>query len=196
MFSPTEPSILAVAGAREGTFLYGIRNVNSFIHRYKLYTRLGFNRYFLHFIVAFIRLHSFPSKNGTWSARFYGSGTRLLCSDRDSSLVVYDFPTWQQPIQTGKTILQAPGLSNEEVTMYDVCYFSGIKTIWSSLGLDDDKQLYIWSLPDPKGQNCSVNQPLVVLSGHKDSVNCIRCSNDKSILISCDEAGLIKLWAI
>ena len=80
--------------------------------------------------------------------------------------------------------------------MYDVCYFSGIKTIWSSLGLDDDKQLYIWALPDPKGQNCSVNQPLVVLSGHKDSVNCIRCSNDKSILISCDEAGLIRLWAI
>ena len=80
--------------------------------------------------------------------------------------------------------------------MYDVCCFAGIKTIWSSLGLDDDKQLYIWALPDPKGQNCSVNQPLVVLSGHKDSVNCIRCSNDKSILISCDEAGLIRLWAI
>ena len=143
------------------------------------------------------RFYSIPSTSGnqTWSARFNSSGTRLLCSESDSQLVVYDFPSWQQPFKTGKTLLKASDYGNDNWTMYDVSCFAGIDDELVISG-SDDCNMYIWSLPDPKGQQCSVDQPLCVLCGHEKVINCVRCSRDNSTLISCDDSGVIKLWNI
>ena len=143
----------------------------------------------------FSRFYSFPSpnENQTWSARFNGSGTRLLCSESDQ-LVVYDFPSWQQPFKTGKTLLKASDYSTDNLSI-EVSCFAGIDDELVISG-SDDNNMYIWSLPDPKGQDCQVNQPLCVLSGHEDVISCVRCSRDNSTIISCDNAGVIKLWTI
>ena len=72
-------------------------------------------------------------------------------------------------------------------------------------GLEDDLviagsangDLFVWSLPDENAFviDCTINRSFHVLrNGHGDFIRSIRCSNDKSAIVSCAEDEVIKLW--
>ena len=139
--------------------------------------------------------YSFPSVTGTWSVRFNGSGSRLLCfeDDEPSQLVVYDLPMIHQPTATGKVLLKDPNMTMSNVG-YDACCFGGLEDELV-ISASENNSLFIWSLPDEnRGLDCTVNRSLRVLAGHGSCINCMRCSSDKSAIVSCDDEGVIKLW--
>ena len=108
-------------------------------------------------------------------------------------LAVYDFPTQQHPINGhGKVQLSDPDFSIEGVGGDAYC-FAGLDDELV-IGASENKNLFVWTLPDGKGQDCKVNTSLCVLEGHSDCVRSVRCSNDKSVIISGGEDGVIKLW--
>ena len=78
------------------------------------------------------------------------------------------------------------------------CCFSGSNDDYVISGADDDdgKNLYVWSLLDGKGDriDCTVNRSIRILPGHADNIACICCSYDKSVIVSCADDGVIKLW--
>ena len=138
-------------------------------------------------------LCTFPNEDAeTCCVRFNGSGSRLLCYEAGSRLIVYDLSTKEQLAGTGKMKLKAADFINENILSH-ICCFAGMDDEMVISGSDNDN-LYIWSLPDPKGQDCQVNRPLRVLTGHQDTINCVRYSSEKSAFISSDYAGVIKLW--
>ena len=158
--------------------------------------------FFSDFYILFINrnfsriVYSFPSKNGTRYARFNLSGSRLLCHETNHQLVVYDLPTIQQSICTGKVNLKAPDFDITNVGSKEALCFAGIddEFIIAASSSDND-DLSIWSLPEAKGhQDLTVNQPLRVLTGHDYEITCVRYSREKTTLISCDTDGLIRLW--
>ena len=59
-----------------------------------------------------------------------------------------------------------------------------------------DHGLFVWSLPtDQKvAGDQIVDQPLVVLRGHKDDINAVRYNRQRDTLASADQEGVIKLW--
>ena len=141
-------------------------------------------------------LYSFPSATGTWSARFNASGTRLLCYENDESqLIVYNLPMrHHQATATGKVVLVDVDFRNACVGA-DACCFLGLEDELV-IGGSENNSLFIWSLPDGKrGIDCTINQSFRVLSGHRDTIRCIRSSSDKSAIVSCDDSGVIKLWS-
>ena len=118
----------------------------------------------------------------------------MLCSGTNPDLVVHDLPTLQHlSSSTWKVELEASDFDYDDGS--DGSCFMGIDDELVIAG-STDKNLYIWSLPDAKGQNCAVDQPLCVLPGHEDVINCVRYSNESSSIISCDEGGVIKLWSL
>ena len=167
MFSPADSSIIAVAVSNEGSELYDIRNLYSC-------------------------LYSFPSKDVTCCARFNGSGTRLLCYEGDQRLVVYDLPVSRQDTGDGILCLAGPHFSNQDVGRNSCCFAGSQDEL--VIGAADDNSLFIWLLPDFKGQECTVNRPLHSLTGHGETNNCIRYNRGKSAVVSCDDDGIIKLW--
>ena len=189
MFSPAEPNVVAVAGLNDGAVLYDIRNLKKFVNIFfKL--RFQLNSHLTSFSS---RLYSLPSEKGTCSARFNGSGTRLLFSGDDPQLAVFDIPTRQQPTGTGKVLLDAPDFYNGDVG-YEACCFAGVDDEMV-ICASDDHILYVWGLSESKGQDCTIDRPLRVLKGHEGNVNCVRFNGDKSAIISCDVYGVIKLWS-
>ena len=93
----------------------------------------------------------------------------------------------------GKVLLNDADFCIEELG-WDTCCFAGLEDDLVIAASDSD--LFVWSLPDEnRGINCTVNQSLHVFrDGHADSIRSIRCSRDKSAIVSCDADGVIKLW--
>ena len=114
----------------------------------------------------------------------------------DSQLTVYDLPTYghQSPAAgTGKIVLKDSDFDNEGVG-YDAFCFAGVEDDLVIAG-SEGNQLFIWYLPVTiKGQDCTVNQSLSVVAGHKKTVRCVRSNVDKSSLISCGDEGVVKIW--
>jgi len=125
------------------------------------------------------------------SSQFNRLGTRLLCFGSDR-LVVYDLPTLQHPTNgnMNEIVLNAPEPISKRTY---ACCFMGIDDEMVISG-SDAVNLFIWSLPDAKGQNHTVDLPLRVLTEHDNFIYCVRYSNESSSIISCDEGGVIKLW--
>ena len=130
------------------------------------------------------------SKTSTECDRFNSSGTRLLCYEDDPKLVVYSIPSWQQPAGTGEVVLNAPDFHLEGVEC-EACCFAGSRNELVISASKNNNNLYFWSLPE----ECkNVNRSLRILSGHENTINCVRSSSDNFTLISCDKGGVIKLW--
>lgn len=94
-----------------------------------------------------------------------------------------------------KLMNNGPGFCTDDVGRNSCC-FAGIDDELVIAASDDDN-LNIWSLPDSKGQDCQVNQPLRVLTtGRHDEgfINCIRYSSNSSTIISSHGDGVIQLW--
>ena len=107
-----------------------------------------------------------------------------------SKLVVYDLPTCGQPTTVGKVLLidlvYNGGVGN------DACCFAGLEDDLVIGGSAEDGNLFAWSLPD--GRDCTINRSLPIFrNGHGDSIQSVRCSNDKSTIASFGEDGVMKL---
>ena len=142
-------------------------------------------------------IYSFPRGTGNLSSQFNRLGTRLLCFGSDR-LVVYDLPTLQHPTNgnMNEIVLNAPDLiSKRRASATYACCFMGIDDEMVISG-SDAGNLFIWSLPDAKGQNHTVDLPLRVLTEHDNFIYCVRYSNESSSIISCDAGGVIKLWSL
>ena len=146
--------------------------------------------------------HSFLYSNsgamGTWSAQFDGSGTRLLCYEKDpSQLVVYELTTrrqQQQPISVGKIRLTAPNFTNKDVGR-SACCFSGLQDELLVVSGSDSRDLYVWSLPsDDQSNRTVIDQPVKIFHGHQRNILKVSYNSNKSALLSHDTGGVIKLW--
>ena len=126
------------------------------------------------------------------SSQFNRLGTRLLCFGSDR-LVVYDLPTLQHPTNgnMNEMVLVAPDFIRAGT---EACCFIGIEDQMVLSGAENN-QLYIWSLlGTPKRHQCTVDQPLCILTGHENNINCFRYSSEIAASITCDRDGVIKLW--
>ena len=138
-------------------------------------------------------LYTVPQAKKKWCARFNSSGNRLIYSGFEPEIVVYDHPTWQRKYYLGNVKFSAPNFASK----HDSCVFGGINDdlVIAGSGDREDANIYIWSLPDFKYQDLTVNQPLCILFGHeKTTINCVRYSNEESAIISSYENGSIKVW--
>jgi len=138
-------------------------------------------------------IYSFPRGTGNFSFQFNRLGTRLLCSGADPDLVVCDLPTLQHPTNgnMNEMVLVAPDFIRAGT---EACCFIGIEDQMVLSGAENN-QLYIWSLlGTPKRHKCTVDQPLCILTGHENNINCVRYSSEIAASITCDRDGVIKLW--
>ena len=139
---------------------------------------------------------------GAMSARFDGKGTRLLWSEIQQPLVYYNVPTLKQPTAYGRTLLSAQGYNMQEasprnphlLTMKSPCCFAGDEDELVT-GVSNDNGIYIWSAPNDEDHQMEIDHPLHVLQGHRETVRSVRYNIHRSVLASCDDEGIIKLWA-
>jgi len=124
--------------------------------------------------------------------------TRLLCCENDPPLIVYDLPTSATDAATveNKILLMDPEFSNYDVWC-DACCFAGNRDE-IVVGGSDNHSLVFWSLPDAErcrqGQTVIVDTSLKTIMGHNDYICSVRYSREASVVASCDDSGLIKLW--
>ena len=137
----------------------------------------------LYFVLLRI-IQSFDMTSLSYSARFDGNGSRLLCRLHEEN-VVYNVPA----SSTDMVQLKAPGY----------CVYSN----HGCFAGDDDElvvsqstnlSLFIWSVPDGQGDR-TIDQPLLLLPGHQYAVRDLRYSKITSTLASGDHGGVIKLWS-
>ena len=63
------------------------------------------------------------------------------------------------------------------------------------IGGSEDGDMFVWSLPNGRGRDCTINRSLQTFhNGNDGRVHCVCYSNDKSTIVSCGEDGVIKLW--
>ena len=123
------------------------------------------------------------------SVRFNGKGTRLLCLERRHPPIIYDVPFKEEQQKDGrdsKLRLLAPDFTND-CTLKSAC-FAGIDDELAVAG-SDNHGVYIWSV------NRSVEEPLLVLKGHRSIVNNVRYNGNVCTLASSGVEKMIKLWA-
>ena len=77
----------------------------------------------------------------------------------------------------------------------DPFVFAGLNDELVVAASDKNDGLMIWALPEGRSQqNRTVDQPLKVLKGHNRAIRNVRYSKEASAIVSCDAAGIIKLW--
>ena len=129
------------------------------------------------------------------SVRFNRQGTRLLCREVCQLPTVYEVPTSQQMTDgvNGKVGFSAPNYAiSYEVNSF--C-FAG-KDDEMVVAASADHELFVWSLPTDlqlTGDQL-IDQPLVVLRGHKDYINAVRYNRQRGTLASAGFESVIKLW--
>ena len=144
-------------------------------------------------------VHSFEDSTTTYSARFNGEGSRLLCSPYSNLPVIYNVPTEQQQQQkpapadsvTGMVELTAPGYSVAKSEHSSNCFAGDDDEL--VVASSSDHRLFIWSVPDGRGDR-TIDQSLLSLTGHQHEIHAVRYCKSTSTLASGDNAGVIKLW--
>jgi len=169
--------------------------------RINLVNNIQLSYFYYRFIISVFCLtvkSTLPSPDGTLSSRFNGLGNRLLCFEKNDvclQLTVYDFPTRHRSFATGKVVLMDPADFSYEAVGWDACCFAGLEDDLVISG-STDKRLFVWSLPDGnRGMDCTVTRSLRVLDGlHAGIIRSVRCSSDKTAIVSGADEGVIKLW--
>ena len=119
-----------------------------------------------------------------------------MCCEENWS--IYDIPIdGQQPNEAGKlTLKTSTAISNGNYLMSrNGCCFAGKDDELVAAGGSNGK-IYIWSVPDDRGER-TIDRPLVVLNpGYKNRISSLRFSPQNCALASCgmDQNDLIKLW--
>ena len=143
-------------------------------------------------------VHSFEDSTTTYSARFNGEGSRLLCNRESKLPVVYNVTTVAQQQQkpapadsvTGMVELTAPGYSVASVRSSN-CFAGDNDEL--VVGSSSDHRLFIWSVPEGRGDRI-IDQSLLSLTGHQHEIHAVRYCKSTSTLASGDNACVIKLW--
>lgn len=178
MFSPVDSTILAVAGnSTSGALIYDIRNSKRYVY-------------------------SVGSGMETVSARFNGSGTRLLCIEnnthigyKQSQLVVYDVPNvQQQSTKDEKMVLQDASFGYRSFLSPDACCFAGSQ---DELVISRSSyiNLFVWSMPDVRQGGRTIEKSLRRFDGQKsDEIVCVSYNRDESVLVTGHSKGFVKVW--
>ena len=197
MFSPAEPNLVAAAGCG-GTQLLELRQYGPvrYLSIY-LHYLLKFNK--TYFPIGIRCRHSYPTTSST-NATFNAKGTRLLCREKnqDSRKIVIHkvMPSeqHQELLDEGVVELKSPGYTVPRVGL-SACCFAGDEDELVVAPSAVDHNLHIWSVCDGPNGNRSLDQSLLSLSGHQQSLNNVRYSKAISSLASCDADNVIKLWS-
>ena len=162
---------------------------------YSFFKRTKFNSTF----ILCSSVHSFGSITETYSARFDENGSRLLCRPDQDMPVIYNVPTAGQHQQTStngvtnKVQLTAPGYVAKSGGHSNSC-FAGDDDELAIVSSAFNHNLFIWSVPAEGHGDRTIDQSLLSLSGHQQSVNAVRYCKATSSLASGDQGGVIKLW--
>ena len=108
-------------------------------------------------------------------------------------MIIYDLPSKERP-NGGMIRLNVEGYGHVFTSLCfagedDELVVAGSFCTWNLF-----PNLYVWSLPDGHGGRWIINEPLLVLRGHKSAVSNVRYSPYNCTLASCDCNGEIKLW--
>ena len=143
-------------------------------------------------------MHHFQSEKRTSSVKYNGKGTRLLCCEENWS--IYDIPIdGQQPNEAGKlTLKTSTAISNGNYLMSrNGCCFAGKDDELVAAGGSNGK-IYIWSVPDSRGERTIIDQPLFVIEGHGKNIVSLQFSPQNCALASCrldgDVQESFKVW--
>ena len=106
-------------------------------------------------------MFSFPSAD-THSVEYNSEGTRLLCCERINQLGIYDLLPSSNG--TGKIVRLTSRGYSYPLTPANFCYFAGRDDELVAATSNDDS-VYIWSVPDGKEEEQTIDEPLMILSG-------------------------------
>ena len=134
-------------------------------------------------------MHIFPSANN--SVRFNLQGTRLVCKESNKLPVVYNVPIGSGAVN-GIVEFSAPGYGIPGYGKHIHCFAGQDNEL--VVAASADHNLYVWSLPNDQMVRQIVDQPLVVLRGHKDKIFTVRFNNRSVTLASAGVEPIIKLW--
>ena len=135
-------------------------------------------------------MFSFPFDN-THSVEYNRKGTRLLCCEGDKQLVIYDLLPSSNGV--GKIVRLAARDYSYPFAAANSCCFAG---------RDDElvaatsyrENVFIWSVPDGKEEEQTIDDPLIILSGHESNVSSVCYNRHYSALASCENNKTIKVW--
>ena len=114
-----------------------------------------------------------------------------MCKQSSKLPFVYNVPIGRGAVN-GKVQFTAPGY-NVPGNGKDIHCFAG-QDDELVVAASADHGLYIWSLPNDQMVRQIVDQPLVVLRGHKDKIFTVRFNNRSDTLASAGVERIIKLW--
>ena len=140
-------------------------------------------------------VHTFSNLTNC-SVRFNRQGTRLLCREDSQLPTVYQVPTSQQ--MTGgvnrKMQFSAPDYASPQVGRNINCFACQDDEL--VVVASGDHGLFVWSLPTDQqvAGDQVIDQPLVVLRGHKNYIHAVRYNHQRDTLVSAGEEKIIKLW--
>ena len=124
-------------------------------------------------------------------------------SSEENRIVIHDIPIdGQQPSDAGKLGLKVATESGSNFPYYvlpkkiPVC-FAGKDDELVAAGVPDGK-IYIWSVPDSRGERTIIDQPLFVIEGHGKNIVSLQFSPQNCALASCgldnDAQESFKVW--
>ena len=129
----------------------------------------------------------------TRSVRFNRKGDRLLCLEDGQLPVIYSEPTRARLIPNdGKIQLTAPGFKVSNSGFAPSCFIAG-QNDDVVVTASNDNSLFLWSVPEDVVVG-KIEEPLLILTGHKGQVNCIRYSGANGVLVSSEDANIVKMW--
>ena len=88
--------------------------------------------------------------------------------------------------------LTAEGFS-PSVDWLNMCCFAGDQD-QMVVAASKDHSLRIWSVPKGEGNATTIDQSIVTLRGHQNTIRSVRYSKATSTLASGGHEGVIKLW--
>lgn len=173
-FNPAEPRLVVTANQRHGVGLWDLRRPGREVLRYGEDDDDGLNP---------------RSRQSAMSARFDGSGRRILALRRRQPPVVFRTesrdPAWE---------FDHPGYFNS-CTMKS-CSFAGAGDEYVMSG-SDDFNVYLWRIPEDDGDNdLWVDRADLVLRGHRSIVNQVRFSKPLCAVASAGVEKVVKLWSV
>ena len=140
-------------------------------------------------------VHTF-SDIANCSVRFNRQGTRLLCQESNQLPIVYKVPTGHEMTDgfSRKIKFSAPDYASPQVGRNLHCFAGQYDEL--VVAVSTDHNLFVWSLPTVQQLPVDqvVNQPLVVLRGHKEIIHAVRYNHHMDTLVSAGEEKVIKLW--
>ena len=116
-----------------------------------------------------------------------------MCKESNKLPVVYNVPIGSGAAN-GQVLFSAPGYGMPDGYGRHAFCFAGQEDELV-VAASTDHGLYVWSLPNDQVVHTVVDQPLVVLRGHKDEILAVRFNNRSDTLASAGREKIIKLWS-